>query len=82
MTGVGGGAGEDTGPYTWYMILPENTAAFAALCQRFNLQVSEAGRATEAERQRVPTARLKTGVCSQDTFCFVRAAAAASEAAQ
>ena len=35
-----------------------------------------------AERQRPPTARLKTGLRSQDTFCCARATAAASEAAQ
>ncbi len=36
--------------------------------------------AREAERQRTPTAWLKTGERSRDTACFARATAAASEA--
>ena len=38
--------------------------------------------AKQAERQRRFIARLKTGERPQDTFCYARATAAASEAAQ
>lgn len=45
--------------------LPDGTAAFAALGQRNDHQVSEASRATQAERQRRFTKRLKTGGLSK-----------------
>ena len=69
VVGIGGRAGEDTGPYGGYTeTTPPSPAAFAKCEQRSPHQVPEASRAMQAERQRMFTARLKTGEHSPVPF--------------